>query len=143
MTQPNRKSWVACAILTGVAYYVVGIVFARLDETPDKHALFLWRLAAYIVSALVFALHIAYEHFGLRNRTIRVASHVTAAVAIGAFLLAATAIIHALTAVSHAPYWQYLLALVLWPIFTAVPAFLVSIVIAAVLDRFPGRRFAE
>jgi hypothetical protein len=91
----------------------------------------------------VFAFHIGYEHFRLRNRAIRVALHATAAVAIGAFLLAATAIMHAFTAASHAPYRQYLLALVLWPIFTAVPAFLVSIVIAAVLDRFPKRRFAE
>jgi len=32
---------------------------------------------------------------------------------------------------SHAPYWRHLLALVAWPVLTAVPAFVVALVTAA------------
>jgi hypothetical protein len=33
----------------------------------------------------------------------------------------------------HAPYWRFLIALVVWPIITGVPALLVALVIAVVL----------
>ena len=59
--------------------------------------------------------------------------------ALGAFLLAAAATVHAATSASHAPYWLFLLALVLWPIITALPAFLVALVAGAVLARLPRR----
>ncbi len=71
------------AILIGVLYSVIGIVFAL----PTNHVR-MWRLAAWVVSAIVFAAHIAYEHFRLGNSPRATALHTALAVAVGAFGLA-------------------------------------------------------
>jgi hypothetical protein len=94
-------------------------------------------LTAHPVSAVVFATHIRYEHFRLGASPRAIALHSAAAVALGAFLLAAAATVHAATAALHAPYWQFLLALVLWPTITALPAFLVALVAGEMLSRLP------
>jgi len=120
-------------ILVGIVYFVVGYGSAALDPSIPDRARFAWRLAAWVVSAVAFAAHIGYEHFRLRDSPRATALHAAAAVAVGAFLLAAAATVHAATVVSHAPYWRFLLALVLWPIITALPAFLVALVAGAVL----------
>ena len=64
------------------------------------------------------------------------------AVALGAFLLAVNATMHAAMVPSHAPYWRFLLALVVWPVVTALPAFVVALAVAAVLARLPTKRSA-
>jgi hypothetical protein len=66
--------------------------------------------------------------------------HVAMAVAIGAFLLAVGATVHAAMVSSHAPYWRFALALILWPIITAAPAFVVALVLALVLSRLSINR---
>jgi len=96
--------------------------------------------SAWVVSAAVYAVHIGYEVFRLRNSPRVTALHAAAAVAMGALLLAVAATIHKTIVVSHAPYWRYLLALVLWPLLTALPALLVSLAVAAVLVRLPTKR---
>ena len=65
------------------------------------------------------------------------------AVALGAFLLAVAATVHAMMVPSHAPYWRFLVALVVWPIVTALPAFLVALAVAALLARLPTKRLAR
>jgi len=135
----SRKPWVRAAILAGIVYFLVGYGSAALAPPVSDRARFVWRLAAWAASAAVFAAHIGYQHFGLRSSPRAIALHSAAAVAFGAFLLAAAATIHAATAASHTPYWQFLLALVLWPIITAVPAFLVALVTGAVLARLLRR----
>ena len=65
------------------------------------------------------------------------------AVALGAFLLAVAATVHAMMVSSHAPYWRFLVALVVWPIVTALPAFLVALAVAALLARLPTKRLAR
>ena len=82
-------------------------------------------------SGVAFAIHIGYEHFRLLNSPRITASHAALAVALGAFLLAVAATVHAVMVPSHAPYWRHLLALVAWPLLTAVPAFVVALVAAA------------
>jgi hypothetical protein len=106
-------------------YFVVGFVLAL----PSSHVRG-WRLAAWIISGVVYAVHIGYEHFRLSSSAGATALHAAMAVALGAFLLAVGATVHAVMVASHAPYWRFLLALVLWPIITAVPAFLVALCIA-------------
>jgi hypothetical protein len=128
------KPWIRVVILAGVAYFVVGKVF-----TLSTGNVKLWRLAAWVVSGAIYAAHISYEHFRLHNRPRVTAQHTALAVALGAFFLAVAATVHALTAVSHAAYWRYLLAFVLWPIVTAVPAFLIALGAAAMLDRLPTK----
>jgi hypothetical protein len=131
-------------IILGVVYFVVGFVFAALaNPTVSDQVRVKWRLAAWMVSAAVYAVHIGYEHFRLGSSPLATALHAAIAVAIGAFLLAAAATVHAMMVPSHAPYWRFLLALVLWPILTALPAFLVALTLAAVLVWLPMKRVPE
>src|SRR3989442_14391874 len=97
-----------------------------------------WRLLAFLVSGVVFAIHIRYEHIRLGRSPRITASHAALAVALGAFLLAVAATVHAVMVPSHAPYWRHLLALVAWALLTASPVFGVAHVCAAGLG--PWRR---
>ena len=93
-----------------------------------------WRLTAWVFSLAAYTAHIWYEHFRLRNAPRSTALHAAVAVAIGAIGLALAGMIHSLsTGAALRPAW--LLALVLWPAITAVPAFLVAFAVAAVLGR--------
>ena len=125
------------ALLVGVAYLVIGRGFAL----PSDHVQ-VWRLAAWMVSGIAYAAHIAHEHFRLRNSPLVTAWHAALAVAIGAFGLAIAGMLHSLsTAAAIRPLW--LVALVAWPAFTAVPAFLGALVAASVLARLPRTPDAE
>jgi hypothetical protein len=135
----TQKPWVRAAVLLGLLYALVGIAFA----VPDTHVR-TWRLAAWAVSAMAFAGHIAYEHFGLRQSPRSAAIHVALAAALGAFGLAIGANIHSLSTASTDQHRRLLLiALGIWPVITAVPAFLVGLGISAVLSRLPQRAHAE
>jgi hypothetical protein len=128
MNAPRRQAWVRAALLLGVVYFLIGRVFAL----PADHVR-VWRLAAWIVSGGAYAAHIWYEHFRLRNSPRLAAVHVAVAVAIGAFALAVAGMIHSLsTASGIRPVW--LLAIVLWPAMTALPAFLGALAAGAMLS---------
>lgn len=129
MVTSARQRWVLVAILAGVAYLLVGRVFAV--PTTHVHA---WRWAAWLVSGAVFAAHIAYEHFTLRSSPRTVASHAALAVAVGAVGLAVAGMVHSLSAGTPLRL-AWLLALVAWPAVTAVPAFLVAFAASALLSR--------
>jgi uncharacterized protein (DUF486 family) len=98
-----------------------------------------WRLAAWLVSAAVFATHVGYEHFRLRNSPLRAALHVSVAVALGAFVLAVWVNVHAQWVPSshQSPFAP--LALVVFPAVTGVPAFVVAFVAGTVLTRMRRR----
>lgn len=139
MQDSGRQRWLGTAILVGMLYLAVGIAFAALAGAAASNQLqFFWRLSAYGVSAVVFAAHIAHEHVRLRNTARPTAWHASAAVAFGAFALALTANIHDLGAVSgYRP--RMLIALVAWPLLTAVPAFVAALVVTAGLGvKRPG-----
>ena len=122
------------ALLIGGVYFVIGVVFGELANwAGSEQGQFSWRLAAWVVSAVVYAAHIAYEHFRLRSRAAALALRGALAAALGAFLLASAATLHAMRITSSAPYWLYFLALVLWPLMTGVPAFVAAFVGAKVL----------
>jgi hypothetical protein len=134
LSESPRPSWVGAAALLGIGYAFVGIVFA----VPATHVQ-MWRLAAWMVSAIGYATHIAYERFRLRNSPGSAALHVALAVALGAFGLAVGANIHSLSVGSTPQHRQLLLlALGIWPVMTALPAFLVALVINVVLARAFG-----
>jgi hypothetical protein len=127
------RAWLPAALLVGVIYLLVGRLFAA--PTTHVHA---WRLAAWVVSAAAYGGHILYEHFRLRSSVRSTALHAAVAVAIGAFGLAVAGMIHSMsTASGIRPAWR--LALVVWPAVTAIPAFLVALVAAAVLTRLSQR----
>jgi hypothetical protein len=138
MDAPGRHSWFGTAIVIGVLYCVIGIVFALPSSQVP-----MWRLAAWVASAALYAAHIAYEHFRLRNSSRSTALHVAVAVAIGGFGLAVAAIIHSLFAPPNYTRWRFAIALVAWPIITGLPAFIVAVAIAWVLAHLPTKRIAE
>lgn len=135
MVASRQHSWLGIVIIVGILYGVVGVVFG-LPSNNVK----LWRLAAWVTSANVYAAHIAYEHFTLRNVPRSTALHVAAAVGIGGFALAVAASLHALIAPPNYTRWRFVLALVVWPVITALPAFIVALVITWVLARFRPKR---
>jgi hypothetical protein len=122
------------AVLVGIGYALVGIVFA----VPTSHVR-TWRLAAWAVSAVGYAAHIAYERFRLRNSPGSAALHVAFAVALGAFGLAVGANIHSLSTGSGDQHRHLLLlSLGIWPVIMALPAFLGALGTNVILGRILG-----
>ena len=119
-------------LLFGIAYLVVGVAFP--NPSASNKMQFVWRLAAWLTAALIFGIHIALEHFRFRNSPHQTALHASASVSLGAFGIAAAANIHALRS-GTGNQRLLALALVIWPIMTSVPAFLVALAAAAVLAR--------
>ncbi|HEV8357421.1 MAG TPA: hypothetical protein VGQ17_11715 [Gemmatimonadales bacterium] len=139
MDDSGRQRWLGTAILAGVLYPAAGIAAAALAGAAGSDQMrSFWRFSAFFISALVFAAHIAHEHFRLRNPARPTAWHASVGVAFGGFLLALAANIHDLGSASgYRP--RMLVALVAWPLLTAVPAFLVALVVAAALGvKRPG-----
>jgi hypothetical protein len=137
MSAPDGQPWFGTVIFIGILYGVIGIIFAF----PSNHV-HMWRLAAWISSAVVYAAHIGHEHFALRHTSRSTAFHVAVAVGIGGFALAVAATVHSLLVPPNYQRWRFLIALVVWPIITALPAFLVAFVVAAVLARLLTKRSA-
>jgi hypothetical protein len=131
MDSPSHQRWLPMAMFFAIVYPVVGIVFAF---AASKGMVVFWRLAAWLVCAVAFAVHLWYEHARLQSPPRRAALHVALAVALGAFLLAVWINVHAYWIVAHpGPFVP--LSLVLFPVLTGVPAFVVALVVAALLAR--------
>src|SRR5262250_3513701 len=125
----SKPPWISHAILIGIVYALIGIFFA----VPSTHVQ-AWRYAAWITSAIVYATHICFEYFRQRNSAKSTALHVAIAVAIGGLALAIGAVIHSLFVSPNYSRWRFGLALVVWPILTGVPAFVVALVITLLLN---------
>jgi hypothetical protein len=135
----HPKPWVRATVLLGLLYALVGITFA----VPDTHVRF-WRLAAWAVCGVAYVGHVAYEHFRLRQTPRSAAIHLATAAGLGALGLAIGANVNSLFAASSAQSQRLLLiALVVWPLMVAIPAFLVSLVIATILGHSPWRARAQ
>ena len=122
-------NWLRTAILFGLGYFLVGRLFA----VPGEHA-HAWRLAAWVVSLLIYTTHFRIERARPSTPPRVVASHVATAVAIGAFALAVALTIRSIAA-QGSLRMTWVLALVLFPLVTAVPAFLVALAAAIVAAR--------
>ena len=129
MHATRYQPWVRAALFLGAMYFVIGEAFA----VPASHVR-VWRRAAWVVSAVAYGSHIGYEHFRLRYSPRLIALHAALAVAIGALVLAVAGMIHSLS-VTMAIRPSWLLALIIWPAVTSIPAFLVALVAASVLAR--------
>ena len=134
-TGVSGRRWLPGMILVAASYVVIGVVFAALAKPADANHVRMWRLAAWLASAALAAAHIGYEHYRLGASPRTTALHAAAAVALGAFGLALAANVHWLVAGTHGQR-PPLLALPVWPVVTALPAFLAALAIAAVLARF-------
>ena len=126
-------------LLLAAAYILIGIAFAKLSDWATTNAMHLiWRRLAWLVSGVGFAAHIAYGHFRLANSPRTTAMHASIAAALGAGALAMAANVHEWMAASS--YRSSIaIALVAWPLLTAVPAFIVAMVAATMLNRWCRR----
>ena len=132
MDGPNPR-WFPMALIVGALYFLFGVGFATLASwAATNSGRVTWNRLGFLISAVAFALHIAYEHFRIRSSSVLNATHVSTAVALGAFALAVNANIHGYRVGSNN---RRLLAfaLVAWPAITAIPAFVVALAIAALL----------
>jgi hypothetical protein len=134
MKTSRHQPWFLTALLVGAVYFLIGKLFAL----PTDHVQ-AWRLAAWVASAAVFAAHLGYEYFRLGNSPRSTALHAAIAVSVGAFGLAVAATVHSWLVPSTTPPVRFLLALIVWPAVTALPAFLVAYVAIAVLARLRPR----
>jgi hypothetical protein len=135
----HRQSWFWAVLLVGALYALVGITFAL----PASHAR-AWRLAAWIVSGVAYAIHVGYERCWLRNSSLSSALHVALGAALGALGLAIGAIAHSLSVNTTSQHQRLLLiALAVWPVITGVPAFLVGLGASGLLGRLSRRGNAE
>ena len=136
MTSNERSQnprWFPVALLLGVLYFLLGIGFATLASWAATNSTrVIWNRLGFLISAVAFVLHIAYEHFRLRSSPLITATHVSIAVALGAFALAVNANIHGYR-VGSGNKGLLALALVAWPAITAIPAFVVALATAAIL----------
>jgi len=136
ISETSGRSWVPPAVLVGIGYALVGIVFAL----PSTHVQ-AWRLAAWAVSAIGYGAHIVYELVRRHETPARAALHVAIAAGIGAFGLAVGANLHSLAVDSASQHRSLLrLSLGIWPIMIALPAFLVALVTSVLLTYMLGRR---
>ncbi len=127
-------------LIVGVLYFGVGILFGLLAGAagPNHARVVFWRLAAWLVSAAVYAVHIYYEQFRLSNAPLSTALHAAGAAALGAFALALMATAHSLWTSNYRP--AYVVALAAWPAITAVPAFVVALAAGEGLSRIWGKQ---
>lgn len=139
MNQVHGQRWVPAAILVGLLYAVVGIVSSLLaGAAPSHRGVLRWRWAAFAISGAVFVAHIWIEHVRRRPPAAVTAWRVAIGVACGGLGLALWANLHELgSAAGFRP--RMVVALVAWPLLTAVPAFLVALAAAAGLARLRPR----
>jgi hypothetical protein len=134
MKASTHLRWLGAALLVGVVYLVTGLLFASLARSAASNQLRgAWRLAAWAVSAAAFAAHIGYEQIRLRSSPVTTALHAALAVGLGAFLLAVAASLHSRTVATahHFPA----IAFVIWPVVTALPAFVAAFAVTVLLAR--------
>jgi hypothetical protein len=119
-------------LLVGILYLAAGLVFGALAGSAGSNQVRVaWRLAAWLISAAAFAAHIVYEQVRLRSSPRTTALHAALAAGLGAFGLAVAAKLHAQATQHHFPA----IAILIWPVMTALPAFVVALAAAAVLTR--------
>ena len=129
---PRRHGWLFAALLAGLAYIVIG----RWFPNPATNARN-WRLAAWAISGAVYVAHMWYEHFGRCSSPRTLAAHTATGVAIGGFGLAVFGLAHSVAQTSAVrPIW--LISLVAWPAITAIPAYVVALVVALAVARLQG-----
>jgi hypothetical protein len=139
MDNQKRRLWLRAVLLTGAIYCTIGIGFgafaAFAASSSSQRMVVAWRVASFVVSLVVFAVHIGYDYFGIGNRPLIVAWHASLAVALGSLLLAVSANIYSFR-IAEAQHGLLAIALVVWPLMTGIPAFVVALIAAGGLHFF-------
>jgi len=131
-----KPSALRAVLCWGLVYCAAGILFGALaGQAASTQGRVTWRWAAWAVSAFAFGAHIVYEQMRLRSSPRLTACRVASAAGLGAFGLAVAANVHAVSVSPGRHSLILLLSLVLWPVMTALPAFVVALVSASLLAR--------
>ena len=129
----RKRSWILFSLLTGATYTFIGLSFTVFGGwSGSNRGIVAWRIASFVASLIVFATHIGFEHFTLANRPVAVALHAATGVGLGAFGTAVAANIHAI-GVADANHRNLAISLVVWPLMTGIPAFMVALIGALAL----------
>lgn len=119
-------------LLVAALYLVVGIAFPQFSDSATT---LMWRRLAWLVCCVGFAAHILYGTLRLGNSPRMTAMHASLAAALGAGGLAVAANLHEWrTASTYRP--TIAISLVAWPLLTAIPAFVVAVIGAGLLNRW-------
>jgi xanthine/uracil permease len=126
-------------ILAAIAYVVIGVGAAALaGAAASKPATTAWRLTAWVLSIVVFGIHLGHSRLRRRVSLRTSAFQVAVAVALGAFVLAAVGPVRT--------HWGRndtarvaLLSLAAWPIMTGLPAFIAALVGGYLIERTARR----
>ena len=128
----TRAGWLGRALVYALIYVLVGVLFAAFAGRAGFGGARFWRLAAWLVSAIAFGTHIQFERVTAGRSIVSTAWHAAFAAALGALGLALAAVVH--RHVAGVPRSGLLgAAVIIWPIITAVPAFLVGMVAASLM----------
>lgn len=132
--RPVNSTWVSATVLAGCLYLLIGLVSPALGGAAWGPRMRWWRGAAWLLSAIVFGIHVARDRIRMRYSAPSTALHAALGAAIGAFGLAVGATIHGYRV--GTPHLRAIkLAIVLWPVLVALPAFLVAFLVALILRR--------
>lgn len=123
-------------IFAALVYLIAGLVSAAMAGSASSHQVVVaWRLAAWCVSAITFGVHIFYEVVRLRVPPQVTAGRAGLAAALASLGLAAAANANAFATPAGRPSTILIWSLLIWPIMTMIPAFLVALLLAAGLRR--------
>jgi len=127
---------VRTVLFLGVVYVIIGVVFGGFaGRAASSQGRVAWRWAAWALSAAVFGAHILYERARAHGSPRTTAIHASSAAALGAFGLAIAANVYTYTVGAREHALALGLSLAIWPIMTALPAFVVALVAAVLVDR--------
>lgn len=130
---PARGGRLLPVLLAAAAYLVSGLVLAALANRggpgPVQRA---WRLAAWLVSVAIYATQIRDSHARLKSPPATNALDAALAAALGAFGFAVAAWLHDRTLPGPN---RIRIALIVWPVMTGIPAFVVAWFAATLLAR--------
>lgn len=135
----NRNGHTGAVVLAALAYVLIGVAtatFAGSAATPQMRTA--WRLAAWVFSLAVFLRHIAHENLRIGNSDVRGALRIASGVALAALVLALVGPVRAHWTASDFGR-AVILSVVVWPIATGVPAFLVALLGGMALRRYAHR----
>lgn len=131
--QPASSPWPRTAAV--LAYVATGLLTAEVaNAAATSQGRTGWRLAAWLLSGLIFVVHVAVERVHAGHDVRRAARHAACAVAIAAFIIAAVGPVRSHWGAQN--FWRVVaLSLLLWPLLTGLPAWLAALVVGQIVGR--------
>ena len=125
-----RRLWITLGV--ALFYAIVGVAASSLNGAESSaESVWITRFVAWGLSLVAFLAQVVVERTRLRVGPRSAAADAALATAIGALVLAIRTTVHAMS--NEAFSGRYALALVLWPLLLAIPAFIVAFGLASMM----------